>query len=729
MDNDKIFAILKQYFGYDAFRLGQQEVIDAILGGCDALAIMPTGAGKSLCFQVPALVMAGITIVISPLISLMHDQVQALRQMGVSAAYINSTLTQNQTYTVISNAMHGDYKIIYIAPERLDAPSFADFTRFADISMVAIDEAHCVSQWGQDFRPSYMNIAAFVNSLPLRPVITAFTATATDNVKTDIIKLLALKNPFLCSTGFNRENLYFEVRHAATPDKFSMLTKYTASDKSGIIYCATRKEVDNLTDKLIQNGVKAERYHAGMTKDERTTAQNNFIYDKSSVIVATNAFGMGIDKSNVAFVIHYNMPKNMESYYQEAGRAGRDGSPADCVLLFSPKDVITNKFLIEKNEGSEQKKAKDYKLLRQMEEYCNTTACLRQFILDYFHDSAECECNNCSNCLTKREMVDFTIDAQKILSCAKRMKGQFGINMLIAVLRGTKNERITNTKLDKLTTYGILPKSTDEIRAAINYLLQLGYLQIIGTEYPLVSATSKAAEILFENKQLQIPAFAEKKTSKKASKTAAKAEPSVKYAVDDGLFANLKALRSQIADIEKVPAFVVFSDVSLYDMCGKLPATNAEFLGVTGVGEVKLQKYGKQFLEVIQKYKGSGAAMQPHETIADKGEIAEMFSNFEYFPEPVTLSGFLQRANILLMQTKEQSTTALKLAKLLEEDGYLELRETATGKTRTPTEKGFQVGITSRLIENFENPNKRSYMQNFYSTAAQKILLKYLQEM
>ncbi|MCL1989037.1 MAG: DNA helicase RecQ [Firmicutes bacterium] len=722
--DNKIFKILKKSFGYDTFRQGQEDVITAILQAQDALAIMPTGAGKSLCFQVPALILDGVTIVISPLISLMQDQVQALRQMGIAAAYINSTLTSAQTQKVISNANKGEYKIIYVAPERLDAPSFFDFTRYADIPMVAIDEAHCVSQWGQDFRPSYLNIANFINSLPIRPVVAAFTATATDVVKDDIIKLLQLKSPFLCSTGFNRANLYFEVRHSS--DKFSQLTKYTQTNKSGIIYCATRKEVDNVTEKLIKSGIKAERYHAGMETDDRLNSQNNFIHDKSPIIVATNAFGMGIDKSNVAFVIHYNMPKNMESYYQEAGRAGRDGSPADCLLLYSPQDTMINRYLIENSESNDEKKAKDYKLLRKMEEYCNTTDCLRQFILDYFQDSEKCECNNCINCLTERTMVDFTIDAQKILSCAKRMNGRFGITMLIDVLRGAKSQRITKTKMDKLPTYGILKKETTELRADINYLLQLKYLQILGDEYPLISVTAKANEILFNKKKLQIPEHANKngendgKSSKKASKT----KP--QYSVDENLLNDLKKLRLQIAQIQQVPAFTVFSDVTLYDMCRKLPTTDAEFLGVSGVGDVKLKRYGEKFLEVLTSYKNSGVATQPYEQLTNKKEIANLFANFEFSAEPVSISVFLQSANILLVQTIGKGTTALKLSQLLEQDGFLEMKEMPTWRGRVPTKKGQNIGITSVLVENADG---NSYMQNLYSSNAQAVLLKYLQEM
>jgi len=714
-------TILKQYFGYDTFRVGQEDVVQSILNKEDALAIMPTGAGKSLCYQIPALLMDGITLVISPLISLMQDQVQALKQVGIPSAYINSSLSQNQINNVVANAQDGLYKIIYIAPERLDAPTFTGFVHSCNVSMVAIDEAHCVSQWGQDFRPSYLNIAGFINSLAIRPVVSAFTATATDIVKEDVINLLGLKSPFLCNTGFNRENLYFEVRHPS--DKFSELSKYVESGQSGIIYCSTRKTVDEITTKLREAGIQAEKYHAGMNKGERLTAQNNFIYDKSPIIVATNAFGMGIDKSNVAFVIHYNMPKNMESYYQEAGRAGRDGSPAECLLLFNYKDVAINKFLINGNESSAQKKATDYKLLQKIERYCKTTGCLRQYILDYFQDSVKVQCNNCSNCLTDHEMIDFTVEAQKILSCAKRMKGRFGAVMLVSVLRGEKSKKVTDAALDQLTTYGILPKPAKELRFAVEYLTQQGYLQTTDGRFPLITTTQKAAEILLEKKAIQIPKYREQKGNRKR---ASASKPQGRYAVNTELFEELKNLRLQIAKSQDVPAFVVFSDATLYDMCSKLPTTEAEFLDVSGVGQMKLEKYGTQFLDVIQKFKSSGTEIKQRTEIIDQNEIAKLFDNFEFPTEPVTLSGFLQSANILLLQIKGRGASSNKLARLLEDDGYLEMCEIEDGRRRSPTEKGLEMGIYSKEVESQEG---RVYMQNFYGVDAQKILLRYIREM
>lgn len=774
-------AILKQYFGYDEFRLGQAEIIDAILDGRDTLAIMPTGAGKSLCFQVPALLMDGITVVISPLISLMRDQVDALTQTGISAAYINSSLSASQTYKALSNAKNGAYKIIYVAPERLEAPSFLEFAQNTTISMVAVDEAHCVSHWGQDFRPSYLQINTFVNSLPKRPIVTAFTATATDLVKEDIIRLLSLNQPFIRSTGFNRENLYFEVRHPQ--DKFAELTEYLRNrrGKSGIIYCATRKAVDDVAGKLSAIGIQAACYHAGMNQEERTTAQHDFIYDDVSVIVATNAFGMGIDKSNVSFVIHYNMPKNMESYYQEAGRAGRDGSAAECLLLFSRQDIVINQFLIEKSEQAEEHengnldaanfeaaKARDYRRLREMEAYCNTTDCLRQYILDYFRDDGDYTCDYCSNCSTEREMVDVTTEAQKILSCVYRMKGRFGLVMVIDVLRGAQNQKIKNAGLDSLKTHGIMAgHSPEEIRGIAQYLIQRGYMQVLGDRYPVIQITAKASEVLTDGIIVEMPALeidmgsgdfirdgisegprtlkaSGSKTSRGAKSSqsikpvrpsSAKAIKSAKaaYAVDEGLFANLKTLRMQLAAKEGVPAFVIFSDAALYDMCAKLPTDDKGFLSVSGVGEVKLKKYGSAFLKAIREHLQSGGTISleliPSET-GPRKESADhhsLFETFQFSDEPIHMSEFLEQANLLLMQIRGRGTSAANITKMLEDDGYLEMKELEKGRRgRLPTQKGAEVNIESRKEE---SPDGRLFLRNYYGIRAQKLILSYIKEL
>ena len=594
--------ILKQYFGYDVFWEGQEELVDNILSGNDVMGIMPTGAGKSICFQVPALIFEGITLVVSPLISLMKDQVQALVTNGVRVAFINSSLTYNQIIEVIENAKNGKYKIIYIAPERLDTAEFVKFSQNANISMVTVDEAHCVSQWGQNFRPSYLKINNFIEKLSRRPVIAAFTATATSEVKDDIIKILKLNNPFIMATGFNRENLYFEVQKP--DDKYGAVIKYLKShpDKSGIIYCLTRKSVEEVCENLIKDKYSATRYHAGLAEIERTKNQDDFLFDRKTIMVATNAFGMGIDKSNVSFVIHYNMPKNIESYYQEAGRAGRDGTSADCILLYGGKDVVTNQFLIDNpndnndmdSEIMELVKEKDRERLKQMTYYCHSMDCFREYILKYFGDSTVNFCGNCSNCNTNFEELDVTEDAHKILSCIFRMNQRFGIKMVIDTLRGSKAEKILNCGLDQIKTYGIMADVKEKrIRVIINYLVLGDYLMLTNSEFPVVKLTPKARELL-QNGEVLMMKIA--KDIKVEVKTAKKGK-----AVDSDLFNKLRELRFKLAAEKKVPAYIIFSDAALADMCSKMPSNDAEFLEVSGVGKVKLEAYGEKFLEVINK--------------------------------------------------------------------------------------------------------------------------------
>jgi ATP-dependent DNA helicase RecQ len=592
--------ILKQYFGYTTFREGQEELIDSILSGKDVIGIMPTGAGKSLCYQVPALMLEGITLVVSPLISLMKDQVQALVTNGVPAAFINSTLTYSQTIKVIANAKKGRYKIIYAAPERLDIAEFLEFAQHENIAMVTVDEAHCISQWGQNFRPSYLKISSFIDKMPKRPVISAFTATATSEVKEDIIKSLKLKKPFVMATGFNRENLYFEVQKPI--DKYKALIKYLANnaDKSGIIYCSTRKTVEQVCGNLISDHYSAARYHAGLSEEERTKSQDDFLYDRKTILVATNAFGMGIDKSNVSFVIHYNMPKNIESYYQEAGRAGRDGTPADCILLYGGQDVITNQFLINNTndnndldaETLEQVKEKDRERLKQMTYYCHSFACLRAYILKYFGDQAANYCGNCSSCNTNFEEIDITEDTQKILSCILRMGERYGLKMVIDTLRGSKAEKICKFGLDKIKTYGIMAEVKEKrVRETINYLVLNEYLVLTNSEFPTAKTTPKARSALLNGEKLTMKIAKEEQRETKPAKQ--------KGAVNNDLFNKLRELRYKLAQEKKVPAFVIFSDAALMDMCSKMPANDIEFLEISGVGKIKLEEYGKVFLEAI----------------------------------------------------------------------------------------------------------------------------------
>ena len=589
-------TILKEYFGHSAFRAGQNDIVDCLLSGRDALCVMPTGAGKSICYQVPALLFDGITIVVSPLISLMKDQVTSLVQAGVPAAFFNSSLTAAQYAKALQNAANGKYKLIYVAPERLLTQEFLSLCRERLISMVAVDEAHCVSQWGQDFRPSYLKIIEFITSLPVRPVVGAFTATATQEVKQDILKLLGLQDPLSVTTGFDRPNLFFSVLQPSSKDEKLLALLRERRDKAGIVYCATRNSVEEVCNLLNRNGFSATRYHAGLSDAERKANQEDFVFDRKMIMVATNAFGMGIDKSNVGYVIHYNMPKNMESYYQEAGRAGRDGEEADCVLLYGGKDVHTNQFLIENSEANpelspeEQSilREKDQERLKQMTYYCKTQDCLRSFILKYFGEKSANYCGKCSNCLTQYETVDITVDAQKILSCIIRTGQRFGKKMICDILRGSKNERLLRLGLDSQTTYGIMKDCTEKrLRDMIDFLDRKGYVITEGTEYPILKAAAKSSDILRGDVNLCM------KLPKQEKKETHAEEPTV---VNAALFTALKQLRNELAFREGVPAYMIFSNATLTDMSKKCPKTTEALLNVSGVGTVKLAKYGDKFL-------------------------------------------------------------------------------------------------------------------------------------
>lgn len=598
--SDKL-SVLKDYFGHDSFRDGQEQIVDALLDGRDALCIMPTGAGKSMCYQIPALLFDGVTIVVSPLISLMKDQVGSLVQSGVPAAYINSSLSYPQFLRVLSNTEHGKYKIIYVAPERLLTDGFLDTCKKIKISMVAVDEAHCVSQWGQDFRPSYLKIVSFIKSLENRPIVGAFTATATNDVKEDIKKILRLENPFEITTGFDRPNLFFGVIKSSSKDEKLIDLIRERGDRSGIVYCATRKNVESVCELLCDNGFSATRYHAGLDEYERRKNQEDFVFDRKNIMVATNAFGMGIDKSNVTYVIHYNMPKNIESYYQEAGRAGRDGGKADCILLYSPKDVRLNRFMIENSEGNdeltieenEQIRERDFERLKHMTFYSTTNDCLRGFILRYFGGDKKVYCGKCSNCLSVHKLVDVTIDAQKIMSCIARTGQRYGKTVICDVLKGSKSEKILKAELNSQSTYGIMKEVTARhIFGTIDFLAEKEYISA-DNETEVLKLLPKSRDVLFGRERLVMKKV---ENSEKVVKTHRPEVP-----VNSDLLDALKALRKSIASKKSVPAYVIFTDATLTDMCKKCPETPDEMLEVSGVGRTKLEKFGKEFLEVIAK--------------------------------------------------------------------------------------------------------------------------------
>ncbi|MED4351502.1 DNA helicase RecQ [Schinkia azotoformans] len=580
--------ILKTYFGYSSFRTGQEEIIYQILQKQDTLGILPTGGGKSLCYQVPALLAEGVTIVISPLISLMKDQVDQLQQAGISATFLNSSIDAFEMEERVRDAIHGKYKLLYIAPERLETPNFRAVLERIPISIVAVDEAHCISQWGHDFRLSYRLIYQMIEGLRVKPTVVALTATATPIVMEDIREQLRIPRENTVVTGFKRENLTFSV--VKGQEKRSFILKYIQDrpNQSGIIYAATRKEVDQLHEFLLQKGIKAGKYHAGLSEEERNHAQDQFIFEKIAVMVATNAFGMGIDASNVRFVIHHNLPKNMESYYQEAGRAGRDGERSECILLFTPYDIQLQKFLIEQSLLDESAKQIEYERLQKMTDYCHTELCLQRYIVEYFGDHYEEEtCGTCQNCTDNREKIDITTEAQMIFSCIKRMDERFGKTLVAQVLKGSKNKRIIEMHLQKLSTYGLLKKRTEkDIANLIDFLIAEGYCKLTNSQYPTVGLTNKVVPVL------------------KGEQKVYKKEQAIRHLLDanDELFEILRTVRKEIADREKVPPYIVFSDSTLRDMCAKCPEDEAAMLSVKGVAETKLERYGREFLAAITEY-------------------------------------------------------------------------------------------------------------------------------
>ena len=602
--------VLQEYFGYDTFRPGQGELIDALLSGRDAFGVMPTGGGKSLCYQVPALLLPGVTVVVSPLISLMQDQVTALKKAGVAAAYLNSALTQAQIDQVCRRLLAGEYRLLYVAPERLLADRFLTVVQRLDIAMVAVDEAHCISQWGQDFRPSYRKITEFVARLPRRPVLSAFTATATAEVQADILAQLELRDPVKVVTGFDRPNLYFAVQQPKRKQPVLTALVEARRDRSGIVYCATRSGVEKICDLLCQRGIPATRYHAGLSEEERQRNQDDFQFDRKTVMVATNAFGMGIDKSNVSFVIHYNMPKSLEAYYQEAGRAGRDGEAAECILLYGPGDVATAQFFLQQAGENEdlspeeraEVQARDARRLEAMVNYCKTTHCLRGHLLDYFGQAHAPTCGNCGNCRSQFVQVDITRQAQMILSCVKRVQGKLGYyvgaDLLSKVLRGSRSQRVLTLGLDGLTTYGLLRDTSEALtRRYLEALEEAGYL-VTEPVHKTLRPTTQAGEVLFRGSKVFLTQRAAPAVFRPREEGL---ERSGQQPEDQELMAALKATRLQLARQEEVPLYVIFSNATLADMARRRPQTMEEFLSVSGVGEVKARKYGAAFLAVLAR--------------------------------------------------------------------------------------------------------------------------------
>ncbi|WP_160723872.1 DNA helicase RecQ [Bacillus sp. USDA818B3_A] len=674
---EQALSLLKIHFGYSSFRNGQEQAIRSVLSSQNTICVMPTGGGKSICYQIPALVLPGTTIVISPLISLMKDQVDTLIQAGIPAAFINSSLTYSEANKRINEAKEGKYKLLYIAPERLESFEFIEDLKQMEIPLVAVDEAHCISQWGHDFRPSYRHIRQMVNSLTKKPIVLALTATATPRVREDICLSLQIDETNSIITGFERENLSFSVIKGQDRLKFLLHYLKENDQEAGIIYAATRKNVDQLYERLRKEKINVARYHAGMGDVDRAREQERFLEDKASVMVATSAFGMGIDKSNIRYVVHFQMPKNMESYYQEAGRAGRDGLKSECILLYSPHDVQVQRFLIDQS-SDRSRMTQELEKLQQMADYCHTESCLQEFTLRYFGETETENCGRCGNCLDSRTRIDVTQEAQMVMSCIIRMGQRFGKNLTAQVLTGSRNKKVTELHFDQLSTYGILKnQSVKEVGDFIEFLISQELIAIEQGQFPTIFVAPKGKDVLLGKQQVY---RREGVQVKQVSK-------------NDPMFEALREVRRRIAESEQVPPFVIFSDAALKDMCAKQPKSNEEFIQVSGVGEHKLQKYGLEFIQAIRaflvehpEYKSEVTPVsEPPKKAAKKALRDSHLETYALYKQNHSLEDIAEKRELSLNTVEEhiiqcaQQGLEVKFTELIQEE-YLSLLEQAVAE-------------------------------------------------